>query len=70
LINGYEVIENFKYMAIAHNTSLMSKLNNDVIFTSMIEAARSESDWKNIRSYINIFEEYSTYLTQKQKYLR
>ncbi len=67
LINGTEVIENYKYMAIGHNTSLMSKLNNELSFASMIEAARSEKNWKNIRAYLNIFEEYSTYLTRKQK---
>ncbi|MEL7647397.1 MAG: cytidyltransferase [Sedimentibacter sp.] len=67
LIDGYDVVENFKYMAIAHNTSLMSKLNNEINFTSMIEAARSEQDWKNLRSYLNILEEYSIYLSQKEK---
>ena len=67
LIDGYDVVENFKYMAIEHNTSLMSKLNNEVNFTSMIEAARSEQDWKNLRSYLNILEEYSIYLSQKEK---
>jgi len=67
LINGDEVVENYKYMAIAHNTSLMSKLNNEMTFASIIEAARSEKNWKNIRAYLNIFEEYSTYLTRKQK---
>lgn len=67
LIDGYEVIKNFKYMAIEHNISLMSKLNNEITFTRMIEAARSEQDWKNIRAYINILEEYSIYLSQKEK---
>ncbi|MFA9422579.1 MAG: cytidyltransferase, partial [Sedimentibacter sp.] len=67
LIDGYDVVENFKYMAIEHNTSLMSKLNNEVNFTSMIEAARSEQDWKNLRSYLSILEEYSMYLSQKEK---
>lgn len=67
LIEGNEVIENYKYMAIGHNTSLMSKLNNEASFSSIIEAARSEKNWNNIRAYLNIFEEYSTYLTKKQK---
>ncbi|WP_019227624.1 hypothetical protein [Sedimentibacter sp. B4] len=67
LIDGYDVVENFKYMAISHNTTLMSKLNNEINFTSMIEAARSEQDWKNLRSYLNILEEYSIYLSQKEK---
>ncbi|WP_326909973.1 cytidyltransferase [Sedimentibacter sp. MB31-C6] len=67
LVDGYEVIDSFRYMAIEHNTSLMSKLNNDVSFANIIEAARSEKNWKNVRSYLNIIEEYSTYLSQKQK---
>jgi nicotinic acid mononucleotide adenylyltransferase len=67
LIDGYEVVKNFKLMAFEHNVSLMSKLNNEVTFTGMIEAARSEQDWKNIRAYLNILEEYSIYLSQKEK---
>jgi len=67
LLDGYEVVENFKYMAIEHNTSLMSKLNNEVVFSSMIESARSEQNWQNLRSYLNILGEYSIYLSQKEK---
>ncbi|WP_312702074.1 cytidyltransferase [Sedimentibacter sp.] len=67
LIDGYEVVENFKYMAIEHNTSLMSRLNNEVIFTGMIEAARSEQNWKNLRAYLDLLDEYSIYLSQKEK---
>lgn len=67
LLNGYEVVENFKYMAIEHNTSLMSKLNNEVVFSSMLESARSEQNWQNLRAYLNILEEYSIYLSQKEK---
>lgn len=67
LLNGYEVVKNFKYMAIEHNTTLMSKLNNEVAFSSMIESARSEQNWQNLRAYLNIFDEYSIYLSQKEK---
>ncbi len=67
LIDGYEVVRNFKLMAVEHNVSLMGKLNNEVTFTGMIESARSEQDWKNIRAYLNILEEYSIYLLQKEK---
>ncbi len=67
LLDGYEVVENFKYMAIEHNTSLMSKLNNEVVFSSMIESARSEQNWQNLRAYLNILEEYYIYLSQKEK---
>ncbi|NLK64285.1 MAG: cytidyltransferase [Tissierellia bacterium] len=67
LIDGYEVVNNFKHKAFEHNIPLMSKLNNEVTFTGMIESARSETDWKNIRAYLNILEEYSIYLSQKEK---
>ena len=67
MLDGYEVVENFKYMAIEHNTSLMSRLNNEAVFSSMIESARSEQDWKNLRAYLNILDEYSIYLSQKEK---
>ncbi len=67
LIDGYEIVKQFKYKAIEHNISLMSKLNNEITFTGMIEAARSEWDWKNTRAYLNILEEYSIYLSQKEK---
>ncbi len=69
LAEGEEIIDNLKFMSIKHNISLMNKLSHDVSLSSMIEAARSESDWNNIRYYLNIFEEYSTYLTQGQKLL-
>ena len=67
LIDGYEVVDNFKHKAFEHNITLMSKLNDEATFTGMIEAARSERDWKNIRAYLNILEEYSIYLSQKEK---
>lgn len=67
LLDGSAVVENFKYMAIEHNTLLMSKLNNETIFSNMLESARSEQNWQNLRSYLNILREYSIYLSQKEK---
>ncbi|MDD3169249.1 MAG: hypothetical protein PHC91_07300, partial [Eubacteriales bacterium] len=62
-----EVIKRLKHLAILHNISVMHKLNSETAFGDIIEAARSEKNWKNIRAYINIFGEYFTYMTQKQK---
>jgi nicotinic acid mononucleotide adenylyltransferase len=67
LMHGETVVENLKFMAIRHNISLMHKLRDEYSLDAILEAARSEKDWKNLREYIRIFEEYSTYLTQKQK---
>ncbi|MGN0710817.1 MAG: cytidyltransferase, partial [Anaerovoracaceae bacterium] len=67
LMNAGQVIESFKFAAIEHNIVLMSKFNDEKAFTNLMETARSEKQWKNIRAYLNIFEEYFTYMTQKQK---
>lgn len=67
LLSPLDTIERFKYMAVEHNIYLMNKFNNEAAFGNLIEAARSEKQWKNMRTYINILDEYSTYMTQKQK---
>lgn len=67
LMHGEEVTENLKYKAIEHNIYLLSKLRNEAALSSMIEMIRSRNNWKHLRSYLNIFSEYSKYFTQKQK---
>lgn len=67
LMQNQEVIHHLKYLTIEHNIHLMYKLRSESSLSSILELARSVSDWKRLRGYLNIFEEYSTYLTQKQK---
>jgi len=67
LVSGNAIIENIKYLAINHNINLMYRLRDEASLNLILESARSESSWKRLREYIRIFEEYSTYLTQKQK---
>lgn len=67
LMQGQEIIENLKYLSINHNINLMYKLRDEFSLNSIIEIARSEDDSNNLRGYLNGFQEYSTYLTQKQK---
>ena len=67
LMQEHEIIENFKFLAIEHNIHLMYKFRSESSLSSILEIARSENDWKKLRGYLNILEEYSTYLTQKQK---
>lgn len=67
LVDAQESITRFKFMAIRHNIWLMEFLNTETAFGTLLEAARSEKDWKNTRAYIHIFEEYYTYMTQRQK---
>ena len=67
LMHGNEVLENIKYLAINHNINLMNLLRDEHSLYAVLELARSEKDWRNLREYLRIFKEYSTYLTQKQK---
>ncbi|MEL7608448.1 MAG: hypothetical protein AAGU74_02965 [Bacillota bacterium] len=67
LLGVNEAVEHWKYAAIDHNIRLLNKLSGEVSFGNVLEAARSEKDWKNTRSYLNIFEEYYSYMTQRQK---
>ena len=67
LLSSRESINRLKDLAIEHNISVMKIFNDEVAFGNLLEAARSEKQWKQVRAYINIFYEYSTYMTQKQK---
>ncbi len=67
LMHGNEIINNIKYFAINHNIHLMYKLRDETSLNEILEQARSERRLNNIREYLNVLEEYSTYLTQKQK---
>lgn len=67
LVDAQEAIINFKFLTIRHNIWLMEFLNTETSFGTLLEAARSEKDWKNTRAFIHIFEEYYTYMTQRQK---
>ncbi|QXM07093.1 nicotinate-nicotinamide nucleotide adenylyltransferase [Crassaminicella indica] len=67
LMHGKEVIENIKYLAIQHNINLMHKLRDEASLNAILESARSEETVNNLRGYLYVFEEYSTYMTQKQK---
>jgi len=67
LLQGREVIENIKYLVISHNINVMYQLRDEFSLNTLLELARSETDWHNLRTYLRVFEEYSTYLTPKQK---
>lgn len=67
LLEGDEVVKQLKFSSIEHNIRLMSILHVDSELADLIEAARSENAWKNLRTYIGLFAEYFTYMSEKQK---
>lgn len=64
---GPEISQSLKYFAVAHNTRIMYILRDENSLAGLLEEARSSSSWQNIREYVRVFDEYTTYLTQKQK---
>lgn len=67
LMQEKEIVENLKYFSIEHNIFLMNKLMNNQSFNNILESARSEYNWQKLSTYLQIFYEYSTYLTQEQR---
>lgn len=67
LFQGTDIVQSLKYLSINHNINLMHQLRDEYSLENILDLARSEKDWKNLREYIRIFQEYSTYLTQQQK---
>lgn len=67
LMNGEEIIDHIKHLSINHNINLMYQLRDEYSLNKVLQLARSEENWTNFREYLRIFEEYSTYLTQRQK---
>lgn len=65
--NSDQIVTSFIFFAIEHNIDVMHRLGTERQFGNILEAARSEKDWKNVRAYLNIFNEYSIHLNHKQK---
>lgn len=62
-----QIVESLVFMGIEHNIEVMHRMGAERQFGNLLEAARSEKSWKNIRAYLNIFDEYFTYTNDKQK---
>ena len=64
---GYQTVQSLIFMGIEHNIRVMHQMGAERQFGNLLEAARSEKDWKSVRAYLNIFREYFTYTNDKQK---
>ena len=67
LLDETKITEEITMRCIDHNLRLMHRMNSGRHFGNILEAAHSEKDWKKLRAYLNILEEYSIYLSQHQK---
>ena len=67
LLEGRSAVTALKFQAISHNLTLMHRISSETSFADLLEDARTQTEWQNIRTYIDILSEYFTYMTQKQK---
>lgn len=67
MLSPAETVQRLKYLAIEHNVLVMNHFGNDADLASLLENARSEKAWKNIRAYLSTLQEYFTYMTRVQK---
>ena len=67
LMGPEETLDSLILLSVEHNLRLMHMLSNERKFGNIIEAARSAKSWQQLRAYLNVFEEYFTYLSVRQK---
>ncbi len=67
LMGPEETLDSLILLSVEHNLQLMHMLSNERKFGNIIEAARSAKSWQQLRAYLNVFEEYFTYLSVRQK---
>lgn len=67
LMGPQETLDSLILLSVEHNLRLMHMLSNEQKFGNIIEEARSAKSWQQLRAYLNVFEEYFTYLSVRQK---
>ena len=67
LLHPDEAVERLTNLSMEHHLQLMYQLSSERKFGNIIEAARASRDWSQLRVYLNIIDEYCTYLSVRQK---
>ena len=67
LMGPDETLDGLILLSVEHNLRLMHMLSNERKFGNIIEEARSAKSWQQLRAYLDVFGEYFTYLSVRQK---
>ena len=67
LLSDRESLDVLCERTLENNARLMYDLSRDVIFGQLLDKARSEKNLHRIRTYLQIFEGFSTYMTGANK---
>ena len=69
LLSHAEALRSICDLTFSNNVNLMHTITTDASFELLLEQARSEKNLNRIRTYLHLFEEYSTYMTGANKRL-
>ena len=69
LLSDEETLAALTNMIQQNNIRLMHRITISSSFEPLLEQARAEKNLQRIRSYLDLFEEYSTYMTREHKLL-
>ena len=67
LLGQKELLGALSNQMFENNIRLMYAITKEVTFAQMLEQARGEKNLHRIRTYLRVFEEYSTYMTGQNK---
>ena len=67
LLSRQQSLETLCCRTLENNIHLMSGISGDITFGQLLEQARGEKNLYHIRTYLRIFEEFSTYMTGANK---
>ena len=67
LLDGSEIVDYIKNVAVDNNLKVMSTLNKDKDFGEFLELAKATTYRRDILAFLNIFEEFNLYLDDLKK---
>ena len=67
LMTKPQIVQEYKYKSIASNLLVMANVGHRYRFIDLLESIRSEKNWRHVRAYLTVIDEYSKYLNQKQR---
>ncbi len=67
LLEENEIIDYYKNISVESNIKVMNLLSDEINFNYMLEKAKAAKSWKDIMIYLNIFDEYTLYLSKNKK---
>lgn len=69
LMYGDDIVDNIKFQAINYNINILKNFSSPENFNDLLVKLGSEKNWRELRNYIVLFQEYDKYIGKGQKLL-